>query len=69
MASTVTVHPELVSLLHLMAEKEHVGAVLVTYRLRYVWDNILGASILQIPTTKNLPLRSLLLLLTSTYYH
>ena len=40
-ASEVTMHPEFVSLLRLVAEEEHIGAVVVTSRLRRVWDKVL----------------------------
>ncbi|PMD32832.1 hypothetical protein L207DRAFT_440266 [Hyaloscypha variabilis F] len=40
-ASAVTMYPEFVSLLQLVAEKEHVGAVVVTCGLRRVWDKVL----------------------------
>jgi len=40
-ASAVTMHPEFVSLLQLVAEKEHVGAVVITCGLRRVWDKVL----------------------------
>ncbi|RPA92079.1 hypothetical protein L873DRAFT_1711496 [Choiromyces venosus 120613-1] len=40
-ASTMTMHPEFVSLLQLAAEQEHVGAVVVTCGLRRVWDKVL----------------------------
>ncbi|KAI9776078.1 MAG: hypothetical protein M1839_000591 [Geoglossum umbratile] len=40
-ASAVTMHPEFVSLLQLVAEQEHVGAVIVTCGLRRVWDKVL----------------------------
>ena len=40
-ASAVTVHPEFVSLLQLVAEQGHVGAVIVTCGLRRVWDKVL----------------------------
>ena len=40
-ASAVTMHPELVSLLQLVAEQKHVGAVVVTCGLRRVWDKVL----------------------------
>jgi uracil phosphoribosyltransferase len=37
----VTMHPEFVSLLQLVAEQEHVGAVIVSCGLRRVWDKVL----------------------------
>jgi hypothetical protein len=40
-ASAVTMHPEFVSLLQLVAEKEHVGAVVVTCELHRIWDKVL----------------------------
>jgi len=40
-ASAVTMHPEIVSLLQLVAEKEHVGAVIVSCGLRRVWNKVL----------------------------
>ncbi|KAL2037605.1 hypothetical protein N7G274_009718 [Stereocaulon virgatum] len=40
-ASAVTMHPEFVSLLQLVAEQRHVGAVVVTSGLRRVWDKVL----------------------------
>ncbi|KAI9712974.1 MAG: hypothetical protein M1812_006721 [Candelaria pacifica] len=40
-ASAVTIHPELVSLLRLVAEKTHVGALVVTCGLRRVWEMVL----------------------------
>ena len=40
-ASAVTMHPEFVSLLQLVAEEEHVGAVVVTSGLRRVWLKVL----------------------------
>ena len=40
-ASAVTMHPELLSLLQLVAEQKHVGAVVVTCGLRRVWDKVL----------------------------
>jgi uracil phosphoribosyltransferase/adenylate kinase len=40
-ASAVTMYPEFVSLLRLVAEQEHVGAVIVTCGLRSVWDKVL----------------------------
>ncbi|KAF8243481.1 hypothetical protein K440DRAFT_55619 [Wilcoxina mikolae CBS 423.85] len=40
-ASAVTMHPEFVSLLRLVAEQEHVSAVVVTCGLRRVWDKVL----------------------------
>ena len=41
-ASMVTIHPEFVSLLRQVAEKDHVGAVIVTCGLRHVWNKILA---------------------------
>ncbi|KAH6664455.1 uracil phosphoribosyltransferase-domain-containing protein [Halenospora varia] len=40
-ASAVTMYPEFVSLLQLVAEQEHVGAVVITCGLRCVWDKVL----------------------------
>ncbi len=40
-ALAVTMHPEFVSLLQLVAEQKHVGAVVVTCGLRRVWDKVL----------------------------
>ena len=40
-ASAVTMHPEFVSLLQLVAKEEHVGAVVVTSGLRRVWLKVL----------------------------
>lgn len=40
-ASMVAIHPEFLSLLHQIAEKEHVGAVIITCGLRCIWDKIL----------------------------
>ena len=40
-ASAVTMHPGFVSLLHLVAEEEHIGAVVVTSGLRRVWEKVL----------------------------
>ena len=40
-ASTVTMHPEFVSLLRLVAEEEKIGAVVVTTGLRRVWLKVL----------------------------
>lgn len=40
-ASAVTMHPEIVSLLQLVAEQEHVSAVVVSCGLRRVWDKVL----------------------------
>ena len=40
-ASAVIMHPDFVSLLHLVAEQKHVGAVVVTCGLRRVWDKVL----------------------------
>ena len=40
-ASAVTMHPEFVSLLQLVVEQKHVGAVVVTCGLRRVWDKVL----------------------------
>ncbi|KAI9798893.1 MAG: hypothetical protein M1833_004396 [Piccolia ochrophora] len=39
-ASTVSVHPEFLSLLQLVAGQEHVGAVIVSCGLRRVWDRV-----------------------------
>jgi hypothetical protein len=41
-ASVVTMHPEFVSMLQLVAEQEHVGAVIVSCGLRRVWDKGAG---------------------------
>lgn len=40
-ASSVTMHPEFVSLLKQAAEQTHVAAVIITCGLRLVWDKIL----------------------------
>jgi uracil phosphoribosyltransferase/adenylate kinase/phosphoserine phosphatase len=40
-ASAVTMHPEFVSLLQLVAEQEHVRAVVVSCGLRRVWEKVL----------------------------
>lgn len=40
-ASVVTMYPEFVSLLQLVAGQEHVGATVVTCGLRGVWDKVL----------------------------
>lgn len=40
-ASAVTMHPEFLSLLQLVAEQKHVGAVIVTCGLRCVWEKVL----------------------------
>jgi len=40
-ASAVTMHPEFVSLLKLVAEQEHVSAVIISCGLRLVWDKVL----------------------------
>ncbi|KAG9232539.1 uracil phosphoribosyltransferase-domain-containing protein [Amylocarpus encephaloides] len=40
-ALSVTMYPEFVSLLQLVAEQEHVGAVVVTCGLRRVWEKVL----------------------------
>jgi len=40
-ASAVTMYPEFVSLLQLVAEQKHVGAVVITCGLRRVWDKVL----------------------------
>ena len=40
-ASAVTMYPEFVSLLKLVAEQEHVSAVVVTCGLRRVWEKVL----------------------------
>ncbi|KAI9780695.1 MAG: hypothetical protein M1816_002773 [Peltula sp. TS41687] len=40
-SSAVAMHPEFVSLLQLVAEQEHVGAVVVTCGLRRVWEKVL----------------------------
>ena len=41
-ASGVTMHPEFVSLLRLVAKEEHVGGVVITCGLRCIWDKILA---------------------------
>jgi uracil phosphoribosyltransferase/phosphoserine phosphatase/adenylate kinase len=40
-ASAVTIHPEFVSLLQLVAQQEHIGAVVVSCGLRRVWEQVL----------------------------
>ena len=40
-ASAVTMHPEFVSLLQMVAEEEHIGAVVVTSGLRRAWLKVL----------------------------
>lgn len=40
-ALAVTMHPEFVSLLQLVAEQKHIGAVVVTCGLRRVWEKVL----------------------------
>lgn len=40
-ASAVTMHPEFVSLLKLVAEKEHISAVIVSCGVRLVWEKVL----------------------------
>ena len=40
-ASAVMMHPEFVSLLQLVAEQKHVGAVVVTSGLRRIWEKVL----------------------------
>ena len=40
-ALAVTMHPEFVSLLQLVAEQKHVDAVVITCGLRRVWDKVL----------------------------
>lgn len=40
-ALAVTMHPDFVSLLQLVSEQKHVGAVVVTCGLRRVWDKVL----------------------------
>ena len=40
-ASMVTLHPEVLSLLRLVAEQEHVGIVMLTCGLRRVWEMVL----------------------------
>ena len=40
-AGMVTMHPAFVSLLQVVAEQKHVGAVVVTCGLRRVWDKVL----------------------------
>ena len=41
-ASMVTMHPEFVSLLRRVAEKNHIAAVIVTCGLRQVWNKVLA---------------------------
>ena len=40
-ASTVTMHPEFISLLQLVAKQAHVGAVIISCGLRRVWEKVL----------------------------
>ena len=40
-ASLVTMHPEFASLLQLVAEQKHIGAVVITSGLRRVWEKVL----------------------------
>ncbi|KAF2022606.1 uracil phosphoribosyltransferase [Setomelanomma holmii] len=40
-AAEVTMHPEFLSLLHLVANYKHVGAIVVTCGLRQIWDKVL----------------------------
>ena len=40
-ASTVSMYPKFVSLLQIVAEQKHVGAVVVTCGLRRVWEKVL----------------------------
>ena len=40
-ASAVTMHPQFVSLLKLVAKRDHVGAVVVSCGLRRVWETVL----------------------------
>lgn len=40
-ASAVTMHPEFVSLLQLVAEQEHIGAIVVSCGLQRIWDQVL----------------------------
>lgn len=40
-ASEVAVHPDLVSLLQVVAEQEHIGAMIITSGLRHVWNKVL----------------------------
>lgn len=40
-ASAVTMYPEFVSLLQLVTEQEHVGAVIISCGLRRVWEKVL----------------------------
>lgn len=40
-ASAIVVYPEWISLLKLVAEQDHVGAVVVTCGLRCIWDKVL----------------------------
>ncbi|KAI1345648.1 uracil phosphoribosyltransferase-domain-containing protein [Xylaria sp. FL0043] len=42
-ASAVHVHPEFLTLLRLVAEQDHVGALVVTCGLRAVWEKVLEA--------------------------
>ncbi|KAI3324908.1 uracil phosphoribosyltransferase-domain-containing protein [Xylariaceae sp. AK1471] len=40
-ASAINIHPEFLSLLRLVTEQDHVGAIVVTCGLRRVWEKIL----------------------------
>lgn len=40
-ASSLTMHPEFVSLLRLSADKPHIGALVVTCGLRHVWEMVM----------------------------
>lgn len=40
-AAEVTMHPEFVSLLHLVAKHKHVGAIVITCGLRQIWNKVL----------------------------
>ena len=40
-ASAVVMHPEIVSLLQLVVEQKHIGAVVITCGLRSVWEKVL----------------------------
>lgn len=40
-ASQITMHPEFVSLLQRVAEQDHIGAVIITCRLRRIWEIVL----------------------------
>ncbi|KAF2818074.1 hypothetical protein CC86DRAFT_435316 [Ophiobolus disseminans] len=40
-AAEVTMYPEFVSLLHLVAKHKHIGAIVVTCGLKQIWDKVL----------------------------